>query len=188
MAQQRAMRLNGGFTMMRPKKSQHALLGLAMFAGTLVAATDVRADVTQDQQRLQQQLQQMQQQMQQLQQQLNDMQRKQAEAATAGPPVSAATPPARKEAKEEAMTPLEKKFDAFLKGFYGSFDVSLDATTKGVYDPLAYPWSYATVPGSPLVHGGLKAGPYGNVGWIGAMSSNGSSIGYRGSHKIPNTD
>ena len=36
--------------------------------------------------------------------------------------------------------------------------------------------------------GAQKAGPYGNVGWLGAMSSNGSSIGYRGSHRIPNSD
>jgi predicted porin len=39
-----------------------------------------------------------------------------------------------------------------------------------------------------VITGGQKATPYGNVGWLGAMSSNGSSIGYRGSHKIPNTD
>ena len=174
--------------MMRPTRSQRALLGLAMFAGTLVAATDVRADTTQDQQRLQQQLQQMQQQMQQLQQQLNELSRKQAEAAAAGPPVSAAAPKAQKEGKEEAMSPLEKKFDSFLKGFYGTMDISLDATTKGMYNPIAYPWSFATVPGTPFVHGGQKSTPYGNVGWIGAMSSNGSSIGFRGSHKIPNTD
>jgi predicted porin len=184
--------LDGGITMMRPIKGQQALVALAMFAGTLAAAPDVRADSTQDQQqRLQQQLQQMQQQMQQLQQQLNDMSKKQSEAASAGPPVSAAPAPAskaKKEGKEEAMTPFEKKVDTFLKGFYGSLDVSFDATTKGIYNPIAYPWSFTAGPGTPLVHGGPKIGPYGNVGWIGAVSSNGSSIGYRGSHKIPNTD
>jgi predicted porin len=36
--------------------------------------------------------------------------------------------------------------------------------------------------------GGQKATPYGRVGWLGMMSSNGSSVGYRGSHRIPNSN
>ncbi len=35
------------------------------------------------------------------------------------------------------MSPLEKKFDNFMKGFYGTLDVSVDYTTKGIYDPAA---------------------------------------------------
>ena len=36
------------------------------------------------------------------------------------------------------MSPLETKFDNFLKGFYGALDVSVDYTTKGIYNPVAY--------------------------------------------------
>ena len=35
-----------------------------------------------------------------------------------------------------------------------------------------------------MITGPAKAGPYGKVGWLGAMSSNGSNIGYRGTHQI----
>ena len=88
------------------------------------------------------------------------------------------------------MSPLEKKFDKFFKGFYGALDVSVDYTTKGIYNGVAYPWGYASgAPGSRyVITGPQKVGPYGNVGWLSAMSSNGSSIGYRGSHKIPGVD
>ena len=88
------------------------------------------------------------------------------------------------------MTPLETKFDNFLKGFYGALDVSVDYTTKGINNPNAYNYYYANgAPGSPyVITSGPKATPYGRVGWLGAMSSNGSSIGYRGSHRIPNSD
>jgi predicted porin len=145
-------------------------------------ADDAQTQALKDQMRI------MQQQMQQLQQQIDSLSTKQQQA---GPPASAATAPMGKGAKEamETMSPLEKKFDTFLKGFYGSLDVSVDYTTKGIYNTSAYNWTYASgAPGSPYVHGPQKAGPYGNVGWLGAMSSNGSSIGYRGSHRIPNSD
>ncbi len=168
------------------KRTKRALLALAAAAGAVTAAGNVRADSVQEQ-RLEQQLQQMQQQMQEMQRQLQQLkqQQQQPPAAVAGPPVSEA--PAAK-GKEAAMSPLEKKFDSFLKGFYGTLDVSLDATTKGIYNPLAYPFSWGG-PGTPyMVAGGPKGGPYGNVGWIGMMSSNGSSVGYRGSHKIPGSD
>src|SRR5579871_4922285 len=153
-----------------------------MLAAALVCSAAARAQSTQ----------------QQLQQQLDSLSRKQAEAAAAGPPASAAPAPKTKEKeKEAAMTPLEKKFDSFLKGFYGTFDVSLDATTKGIYNPLAYHNDPIVLPNGQYggfvycpnaTPGGPKGGPYGNVGWIGAMSSNGSSFGYRGSHKISNSD
>jgi predicted porin len=147
-------------------------------------ADDAQTQALKDQMRV------MQQQMQQLQQQIDSLSQKQQQQQAAGPPASAAMAPEGKTKEgKETLSPLEKKFDTFLKGFYGSLDVSVDYTTKGIYDTAAYPWSYATgVPGSGYVHGGQKAGPYGNVGWLGAMSSNGSSIGYRGSHRIPNSD
>jgi predicted porin len=66
----------------------------------------------------------------------------------------------------------------------------VDYTTKGINNPDAYNFGYATgVPGSPyVITAGPKATPYGKVGWLGAMSSNGSSFGYRGTHKIPNSN
>jgi predicted porin len=161
-----------------------ALAACAAAVSGTASADDAETQALKDQMRI------MQQQMQQLQQQIDQLSNKQQQSQS-GPPAGAATAPAGKGAKEaaETMSPLEKKFDTFLKGFYGSLDASVDYTTKGINNPIAYPWSYETgAPGSPYVHGGPKAGPYGNVGWLGAMSSNGSSIGYRGSHRIPNSD
>ena len=175
--------------MLKLRLARPMLVALAACAASvafngIVFADDAQTQALKDQMRI------MQQQMQQLQQQLDTLSKKQ-EAQPAGPPASAATSPAVK-AKEanETMSPLEKKFDTFLKGFYGSLDASVDYTTKGINNPVAFPYGYATgAPGSPYVRTGpQKAGPFGNVGWLGAMSSNGSSIGYRGSHRIPNSD
>jgi predicted porin len=77
-------------------------------------------------------------------------------------------------------------FANFMKGFFGTLDVSLDYTTKGMGGLEAFPWGYATgAPGSPyVITGPMKEGPFGKVGWLGAMSSNGSNIGYRGNYSI----
>src|SRR5580704_3784106 len=133
-------------------------------------------------------------QMRQMQKQLDALANKQAAQAAApapaGPPVSAKSGAATGNAAEQQLSPLEKKFDNFLKGFYGTLDISVDATTKGMNNLVAYPYNYASgAPGSPyVISGPQKAGPYGRVGWIGMMSSNGSSIGYRGTHKIADSD
>ena len=77
--------------------------------------------------------------------------RKEREAQTvAGAP----KPPA---ATKEA--PAESKFDKFIKGFYGTLDVSLDDTTKGLGDMTAFSWGYANPldPTSGIVRGGQKA-------------------------------
>ena len=165
--------------MLKSNLAKPMLVALAACAASVAFNGTVFADDAQTQ-ALKDQMRVMQQQMQQLQQQIDSLSKKQA-----GPPASAATAPEGK-AKAPEMSPLEKKFDTFLKGFYGALDVSIDYTTKGIYNPVAYPWGYATgAPGSPYVTtGGPKAGPYGNVGWLSMMSSNGSSIGYRGTHKI----
>jgi len=175
--------------MLKFRLAKPLLLALAACAGTVATCGAVFADDDQTQ-ALKEQMRIMQQQMQQLQKQIDALSNKQAAAAAApaGPPASAAAGAAT--VTEEKMSPLEKKFDSFLKGFYGSLDVSVDYTTKGINNPVAYPYGYASgAPGSPyVITGGQKAGPYGRVGWLGAMSSNGSSIGYRGEHRIPNTD
>ncbi len=92
----------------------------------------------------------------------------------------------------KVVTTSQKKFDTFMKGFFGTLDASMDYTTKGMNGMVAYPYSLApgvTSPTGPFViAGGPKAGPFGRVGWLAAMSSNGSNIGYRGTHKIGTSD
>jgi predicted porin len=175
--------------MLKSRLAKPMLLALAVCAGTVAMCGAVFADDDQTQ-ALKEQMRIMQQQMQQLQKQIDALSNKQAAPAVApaGPPATAASGSAT--VTEEKFASLEKRFDSFLKGFYGSLDVSVDYTTKGIYNPVAYPYGYANgAPGSPyVITGGQKAGPYGRVGWLGAMSSNGSSIGYRGEHRIPNTD
>jgi predicted porin len=87
---------------------------------------------------------------------------------------------------------MDKAFTSFMKGFFGTMDVSVDGTTKGMNGMVAYPYSLApgvTSPTGPFViSGGQKAAPYGRVGWMGMMSSNGSNIGYRGSYQIAQSD
>ena len=177
--------------MLKFRLAKPMLLALAACAGTVATCGAVFADDDQTQ-ALKEQMRIMQQQMQQLQKQIDAMSSKQAAAAEtpAGPPVSAKSGAATGKAGQETLSPLEKKFDNFLKGFYGALDLSVDYTTKGINNPVAYPWGYANgMPGSPYVMtGGQKATPYGRVGWLGMMSSNGSSVGYRGSHRIPNSN
>jgi predicted porin len=174
--------------MLKLKLARPMLVALAACAASvafngIVFADDAQTQALKDQMRI------MQQQMQDLQMKIQALSQQHAAAPAVtppGPPASAAAN-VGKEAKE---SPLETKIDKFLKGFYGSLDVSVDYTTKGINNPLAYPYGYASgAPGSPyVITGGPKAGPYGRVGWLGAMSSNGSSIGYRGTHKINTSD
>ena len=177
--------------MLKFRLAKPMLLALAVCAGTFATCGAVFADDDQTQ-ALKEQMRQMQQQMQQLQKQIDAMSSKQAAPAVvpSGPPASAASGAPTGKEGQPTLSPLEKKFDNFLKGFYGALDLSVDYTTKGIYNPVAYPWGYASgAPGSPYVMtGGQKAGPYGRVGWLGMMSSNGSSVGYRGTHHIPNSN
>jgi predicted porin len=176
--------------MFKLRLAKPVLVALAACATTATVCGVAFADDDQTQ-ALKEQMRIMQQQMQQLQKQLDALSSKQAAPAVvpAGPPATAASGAGTgKEAP--SLSPLEKKFDNFLKGFYGALDLSVDYTTKGIYNPVAYPYGYASgAPGSPyVITGGQKAGPYGRVGWLGMMSSNGSSVGYRGSHHIPNSN
>ncbi|MHB8475604.1 MAG: porin [Steroidobacteraceae bacterium] len=171
--------------MLKLKLARPMLVALAACAASVafngvVFADDAQTQALKDQMRI------MQQQMQDLQKQIDSM-AKQPTPAPSGPPGGAA-PSAGKAAKEAPST--EPKFDKFLKGFYGTLDASVDYTTKGMSGLVAYPYGYASgAPGSPFViTGGPKAGPYGRVGWLGAMSSNGSNVGYRGTHKIGTSD
>ena len=103
-----------------------------------------------------------------------------------------------KDVKEEtaktskSVSTSEKRFDSFLKGFYGTMDASIDYTTKGMNGMQAQGYGLApgvTNPSGPfVVTNPAKAPPFGRVGWMASMSSNGSNIGYRGTHKVGTTD
>jgi predicted porin len=155
-------------------------------AGVLLATLPVASRAAdQDEIRaLQQQMQEMARKLEALQKKQEQQEAAQKAAAQAPAQSVAGTPgPAAKAPKE---APAETRFDKFMKGFFGTLDVSVDYTTKGMGNLVAYPWAYASgAPGSPYVIAGpAKAGPYGKVGWLGAMSSNGSNVGYRGTHQI----
>jgi predicted porin len=113
----------------------------------------------------------------------------QATPAPAPAPMPGAAPSAPKVAKEAPSS--EPKFDKFLKGFYGTLDVSLDDTTKGINGLTAY--SYGLVnpanPASGYVNNGPKGTQQvGRLGYMPALSTNKSQIGYRMSHKIADSD
>ncbi len=90
------------------------------------------------------------------------------------------------------VSAADTKLATFMKGFFGTLDISIDNTTKGIEGLVAYPYSLApgvTSPGGPFIKtGGPKAPPFGRVGWLAAMASNGSNIGYRGTHQIGSSD
>ncbi len=92
----------------------------------------------------------------------------------------------------KTVSTVDKAWNTFIKGFFGTLDVSIDWTTKGMDGMQAFHIANCTGPtgGAPCTFGAQKAGPFGRVGWMGMMSSNGSNVGYRGSHKIgtSNTD
>ena len=118
-----------------------------------------------------------------------------AAAAAAKPaPAPAVGPPAEPKfeafAKEYKDKGAEPKLAAFMKGFFGTLDVSIDETTKGMSDLIAYHFGSAPNGGPPYPNNGPKSppGPFGRVSWLAAMSSNGSNVGYRGQQKIGTTD
>jgi len=160
------------------------LVALAACAASVAFNGVVFADDAQTQ-ALKEQMRIMQQQMQEMQKQLEALSKQQA----APPPAAAAAVPAP--AKKEA--PAEPLFEKFAKGFYGTLDVSLDDTTKGMNGFVAYGYDLVdpTNPNSGYVrHTSPKAGgagPVGRVGYMPALSTNKSVLGYRGSHKIADT-
>ncbi len=165
--------------MLKLKLAKPMLVALAACAASVAFNGIVFADDAQTQ-ALKDQMRSMQQQMQQLQNQIDALSKKQA-----APP--AAEGPTVAKAKE---APAEPQFEKFVKGFYGTLDVSLEDSTKGMDGFVAYPYSLVdpTNPNSGYVRGSAKGGgapPVGNVGWQPDLSTNKSVIGYRGSHKIP---
>jgi predicted porin len=80
---------------------------------------------------------------------------------------------------------VDKALEALVNGFYGSLDVSVDGSSKGMDGMVAYHINGA---GTGLDYTNPKnggAGPFGKVGWQPAISTNASGIGWRGTHAIP---
>ena len=101
-------------------------------------------------------------------------------------PAAPATAPAAGPAVAKEL-PAEPKFDKFMKGFYGTLDVSFDDTTKGMKDMIAYHiQNGGTGPG--LDYTNPKGPPTGLVNYMPALSTNKSQIGYRGQHEIGTSD
>jgi predicted porin len=162
-----------------------AMLAVCGYSGpTLAQSND---------QTMQDRMRDLQQQIDQLNQQLKQMREEQARTQQQ---VSATQQQASATAQQAAATEkkvgvADKALTTFMKGFFGTLDVSIDGTTKGIDGLVAYPYALApgvTSPSGPFViTGGPKAPPNGRLGWMPMMSSNGSNIGYRGTHQIGDT-
>jgi len=136
-------------------------------------------------------------------------------AATPGAPqapaaspsgAGAGTVPAPVVVAAPSVAPPEPKFDAFMKdykasggepllqaflsGFYGTLDVSYDYTTKGINGLTADSYSLANPnnPAGGYVNNGPKGQQeVGRLGYMPALSTNKSQIGYRFDHPIADT-
>ena len=150
-----------------PRRPRAGALALALFlAGS---STAVYADNAQDEIRA------LKEQMSVLMKRLEEISRKQEESA-------AKTEKIEQKVDSGLAAPAaasEPKLDALLKGFYGTLDVSVDDTTKGMSDFIAYHGDGSI---KTNVFGGIH--PIGNTGWMPALSTNKSVLGYRGEHKI----
>src|SRR6202790_5011324 len=177
-------------TMLKFKLAKPMLVALAACAASVafngvVFADDAQTQALKDQMRI------MQEQMQDLQKKIEALSKQQAAPpAVAAPP---APPAASGPTLAKAPASTEPLFDKFVKGFYGTLDVSVDDVTKGMDGFVAYPYSLVdpTNPNSGYVRGSAKgggAGPVGKVGYEVGLSTNKSVLGYRGNHKIPGSD
>jgi predicted porin len=174
--------------MLKFRLAKPMLVALAACAASVAFNGVVFADDAQTQ-ALKEQMRIMQQQMQEMQKQIEALSKQKAAppaAAPAGPPAPAAgAGPSVAKAKE---TPAEPLFDKFIKSFYGTLDVSIDDSTKGMDGFTAYHYGGTPVNGVyPIgaVKGAPGNVPFGNVGYQPSIASNSSTIGWRGSHSIP---
>jgi predicted porin len=166
--------------MLKSRLAKPMLVALAACAASIafngiVFADDAQTQALKDQMRI-------------MQEQMQEMQKK-LDALSKRPAPEAAPPQGPSVAKEkpEVKEPL---FEKFMSGFYGTLDVSLDDTTKGINGLVAY--HYAPVGANPFgpyqvdpANPNPKSpGPVGRVGYMPALSTNKSVLGYRGSYKI----
>ena len=171
--------------MLNLRLARPMLIALAACAANFVVQGIALADDAQENKALKEQMRQMMQRMDAMQKQLDQMNQK--ALAPPPPPVVVAPPPPPPAPVAKAAPPAEPKFDAFIKGFYGSLDVSLDGSTKGMDGMVAYHYAGAPVNGVYQTTG-VKGTPYGPVNWQPAISANAATLGWRGSHSIPGFD
>src|SRR5580692_4656497 len=135
-----------------------ALAGVLLLAGR---AAPVFADEAADNAALKEQMRVLMQRIDELSRQVDSLQKQQASSQPAAPapaavPMPAAAAPAPMVAA--AALPSEPKFEKFLKDFYGTLDVSIDDTTKGINGLTAYSYSLANPanPNGGFVNNGPK--------------------------------
>jgi predicted porin len=179
--------------MLKFRSARPMLVALAACAASVAFNGVVFAD---DAQTLKEQMRIMQEQMKELQNKIEALSKQQQAQPPAAAAPAAPSKPAEGPAVAKAAPPAEPLFDKFAKGFYGTLDVSFDDTTKGMNGFVAYGYDLVD-PNNPnsgyVRHAQPKAGgagPVGRVGYMPALSTNKSVLGYRGSHKIngSNTD
>src|ERR1700742_5109954 len=93
--------------------------------------------------------------------------------------------------KSAGETSREPMFERFLKGFYGTLDVSFDDVSKGINGLTAYSYGLndPTNPNSGYVQGDKKGvQQVGRLGYLPALSTNKSQIGYRMTHRIDDSN
>jgi predicted porin len=169
------------------KFAKAILVALVACAANAAMPVSVHADDAQENKELREQMRVMMQRMDDLQKQVQALTKQQAAPAAAAPApaqvasTGPAAPAAAKEDKEPRLTKL-------LSGFFGTLDVSFDDTTKGMNGFVAY---HLLPNGTGLDYSNPKAGgagPVGRVNYMPALSTNKSTLGYRGSHKIEGTN
>jgi predicted porin len=171
--------------MLYVKVHKPLLVALATCAATCFLGGNVYADDAQSAAALKEQLRIMQQRIEELSRQVDNLTKK----AETQQQAAAVAPAPAKVAKE--APPPEPKFEKFLKGFYGTLDVSFDDTTKGINGLTAYSYSLSDPanPNSTPVQGPPKGTQQiGRLGYMPAFGTNKSQIGYRNTHKIGDTD
>jgi len=100
-----------------------------------------------------------------------------------------------------AKSATETALEALVKGFYGTIDVSVDESSKGMGGLVAYGYTCTGTtassngvctqnatpkgPGSTIPGQGNGANPFGRVGFQPAFATNASGLGWRGAHDIP---
>src|SRR5579859_4281259 len=143
------------FTLAKPMLVALAACAASVAFNGIVFADDAQTQALKDQMRI------MQQQMQEMQKQIEALSKQKAAPPAAAPPAppAGAGPSVPKAAKE--APPPEPKFENWLKGFYGTLDVSIDDTTKGMSNLVAYPYSLVDPadPKAGYVRGTTKVGP-----------------------------
>ncbi len=169
--------------MLNLRLARPMLIALAACAASFVVQGAALADDAQENKALKEQMRQMMQRMDAMQKQLDQMNQKALAPPPPPPPAVVVVPPPAPPAPVAKAAPAEPKFDAFIKGFYGTLDVSFDGTTKGMDGMTAYHYGDPVNGVYPTT--GVKGTPYGPVNWQPAISANAATLGWRGSHALP---